>query len=556
MNNKKIQDRFNAVYEEIFPLIDQKGNREFNPESVTDENISILLSWPGVLAALLAKMTGNESVLEDIKKIRQFDIEQIPKNDQSLKDKTEHVKNQQRDQSQRKKEKHEKEYRKKNKAILMAEKRIILKAIFLLHWDTFHTDRENTKIFLRSIAQYFLLMCFLIRYSETREQSNYLTLEEIADIVHLNTYSDYYGISNLGVFWLFFLETVTNKEINELIKKIDGSIHLGSNAIASKNLLMHKFLSPQNQQFSFITTIDNDYAETNDESMTIGFNINPMKKTKVPFNIWIIKNIPKCEPKKNSKNYEEKAIENDFFIESLPEQHENFMENILRSIFHTAKSCSDSYEAIKEDWGKLIEDTPQIVDDYLLEFEKWFNRIHESSNMLTIFIDFKPLKRAMQTLDCDLDYDIVKTLRQKSKSKQRYGYISLETQEKLIDACNEIEDFVKNVNLNIPITKDVKSSTKTEKSKVKMQNYDLAFKDRTNIDPESLRNFFDRKKQEYTYLKEIDSEIITDCNLLDTKFNTTRQLSRKILPIIKDQIDGDKKSMKGNTILRTLKDSY
>lgn len=563
-----MQDRFNNVYDQIFPLIDQKGNRKFKPESVTDENISILLSWPGILATLLAKVTGSESVLQDIKKINKFNIEQIQKNNMYLKDKTQHVKTQQIDQSLHLKENKEEENKalqealKKNKSAHTAALRIVLKTIYLLHWKTFHIDRKIIETFICSISQYFLLMCFLIKYLKTKEQSSYLTLEEIVGIVHLNTDSDYYGTSNLGLFWLFFLETVANKKINICIENIDDSIDLGSTTIVSKSLLMRKFISPHNQQFSFISSINNDSTETNEEDIVIGFNINPMKKTKVPFNVWMIENIPQYDPKKTIKHYEKEikhqknVIENDFFIESLPERQENLIEDILRSIFHTAKSASDSYEVIKGAWEKLIENTPQVVDDYLLEFENWFETIHESSNMLAIFMDFKPLKRAMQTLDCDLDYDIINTLRKLSKRKQKYGYISLETQEKLIDTRNEIEDFVKIVNLNIPITKDVKSSTTTEKSKVKMKNYNLAPKDRTNIDPENLLKFFDRKKQEYTYLKEIDSEIIADCNLLDKKSNTIRQLSRRILPIVKEQIDGKKNSMQGNTIMNTLKDSY
>ena len=257
MDDQKIRDRFNNVYEEVFPFIDQKGNRKFNPESVTEENISTLLSWPGRLAVLLAKLTGRESVLRDEQKIDNFNIEQIQKNNHSLKDKTKRVEKQQAEQSLHLKENNEEgenkdlqEALKKNKSAHTAALRIVLKTIYLLHWKTFYIDRKIIETFIRSIAQYFLLMCFHIKYLETKEQSSYLTLEEIVGIVHLNTDSDYYGTSNLGLFWLFFLETVTNKEINTCIKNINDSIDLGSTTIVSKSLLMRKFISPHNQQFS------------------------------------------------------------------------------------------------------------------------------------------------------------------------------------------------------------------------------------------------------------------------------------------------------------------
>ncbi|MGD9826755.1 hypothetical protein, partial [Desulfobacter sp.] len=70
MIGPKIFNRFKNVYDEIFPLSDSgNGLKQFNAEGLTKKNISLLLTFPGVLACTLGATINQDRMADDLKKM-------------------------------------------------------------------------------------------------------------------------------------------------------------------------------------------------------------------------------------------------------------------------------------------------------------------------------------------------------------------------------------------------------------------------------------------------------------------------------------------------------
>jgi hypothetical protein len=198
---------------------------------------------------------------------------------------------------------------------------------------------------------------------------------------------------------------------------------------------------------------------------------------------------------------------------------------LVEGLFRSAKQSAIAINSIIASWDNFIKDPYEIIEEKLEKFDEWiFSFILDSYQSRDEFYKFKSFTRIIGDIDTELDYEIVNEVRD-TYSKAKYYHIPIELRQKLLEAEEELDIFVKLV---------IK--------KIKMQKEKIG-------DQESVLNFFDLRKEKYRYLNLLEHDDIKKIDF-STGANASRNNRRKILSIINRKLGG--KSFNESTLTKLL----
>ncbi len=196
MDYETILKNVEAIRRDIYPLSNpyDENSRIYQRDKLTQDNISYLLSVPGLLAVEITKITGGRDVKKQIEKIYNI-IEQNENKDPISLDKD----------------------------ITSLIQPIMVKLFFLAHPKSIPLDHNILESLFFSASRYYLLVCFLIRHFVAGENSISLAPENIVDMI--NKYSGAHLLERhmqfLGLYWMSLAQTFVMKNVFEYCKEND-----------------------------------------------------------------------------------------------------------------------------------------------------------------------------------------------------------------------------------------------------------------------------------------------------------------------------------------------
>lgn len=537
MNDQKILDRFNAVYEKIFPLSDpnNQNSRSFNINALTDENISILLSWPGILAIKIAEQTGEKELTKK--------LEILKKQLKPKKDDTTNI----------------------YKTIHPIIQTIMSRLFFLVHPKSMPLDYDIIKNLFFSVSQYFLLVCFLVRYKVAKEKKICLSFENIVEILDESSGDNLFEkiMIFLGLYWLALAQGVVLNETNRHFKNIRTSYPASTIPIGSENLTMYQRRN-DDEYFCYIE------QKGNDDPNSFGFGIDINQLNNIHFRVWMMEFShydDDCSDQNKSKENQMPPFYGYFFENHIIIDESDITKELLKCIFKIANETCDEAKAISDMWDDFITKPEKHINikTNLPDFESWIKAIINSPQYLEEFKNFNSLFAAVGSADLKIkqDKEIITTVTEQRKAliNKLKCHISPQDQKKLIEAHNEIKNFFMVLKSNQQTRLVVGKETKWVNSKIELDKKDI-----TNLDGESVMQFLEKKKNKSNYLKYIDTDLfqkkfieIDEEEEDKEKDKDKRKDSNIIRKIIEDalvtllhELNGNPYDLKGSRIMKII----
>lgn len=514
------------IFEDLFHLVfnckwegENIIQRELSP--IKQEDISLLLAWPGILMIHLAEITGDTTYQNSLKELRGIlsgdtnagqiraflDTiivpQKIPNN--LFKEAQEALKNENYEA-----------LNKLRKKIHRYLPRIIIKFLLLLHPKNLSFVLNLDLIVLyHSLSNYFVLCCMLIRCLDRNDGDRYITNREVDEGYFkcgLQNQFDVYWISRI---WSAYLNYIIKLEVNRFSKfsqenKDPTVIVFSKICTPSLKISIHRIL-PENT-FAYIKEFDCDPDELVLFGNLKGFGYNISRNLGYDSDLWKLFSFN--YPKSNGYLYFNEK--NDFQNNTGP---------LVGGLYKSARQSAIAIKSIITSWDTFLKDPYEIIEEKLEKFDEWiFSFIYDSFQTRDEFLKFKSFTRVIGDIDTELDYEIVNEVRDKYKEAKHY-HIPNELRQKLLKAKEELDIFVKLV---------IK--------KLKLQEGRLG-------DEDNLLNYFDAHKEKFNYLKLLEHNDIKKLNF-STGANASRDNRRKILPIINKKLGG--KNYKESALTKLL----
>lgn len=199
MDMSKLDERFSQIYAQIFQLSEDTGERNFNSNGLTDQNISLLLTWPGVMACKFGATVNENKMVDDLLKLEPLKPNvNVDNDDPALKDLTLHK------DSERAQEEQNQEI-----SIMLcniASKMNFLQMISNAHFDDVAQFEELIRLFCD-----YTIVCFaIIRHLRTKEtkielpHDNTIIGNEFASYLQHNLI--YFHLTCLSMQWLSMVD--------------------------------------------------------------------------------------------------------------------------------------------------------------------------------------------------------------------------------------------------------------------------------------------------------------------------------------------------------------
>ena len=529
MHNQKLFDRFDNVYEKIFPLIDQKGNRKFNPESITDKNISTLLSWPGALLIEMVKKLGDKKLIDELN-----DFNNWLKNNPIDSADSETVNNQ----------------------FYPIKKKFFGVFFLFIHPKTFFLDLNIIKELLFSVSQYFLLICFLIRQRKTKETIISLSLEQVDEI------SEQYSkispedriTASMGLYWLGLAQIIVWEQVqNFCLKEFETSCLKSIKTIGTTDLLMHERISASGDLFGIIE------HKTNSTGLGFGLDINYLDNRY--FNVWMMEFDENYNQTSEAKPYYGYLLETQF---ANPDE---VTEILAKNIFITAMETFQTADTICDVWGefiaypekKIIGCSPKKLDELFKKYKSWIEAIVKSDNLYEVFRNCSTAYNAIGSVDLKIGDKRVSNARALITEKEK-EYIPQKIQEKLKEAYDDINDLVKIIKKNEAMVMS-RDKIKVARKKINLPPEDIITVS-DNGKKDEMRDFIESRLAKSKHLRKKDADLFIDDLWPDDKgatnhlenavyfkpFNIVKKICTRELPRILKQLNGNPHELTGNQI--------
>jgi hypothetical protein len=515
-----------GIFEDLFNLAFNckwEGEKivKRNPGPTEQKNLSLLLAWPGILMIHLAQITGDttyqncinelKGILDDdsdSEQIREFldsiiESKKIPKI--IFKDVQEALNNKNYDALE-----------KLRKEIHQYLPKIFINLLLLLHPKNLSFVLNSDLIVLvHTLSNYYVLCCMTARCFQRNDGDRYITNRELNETYFkcgLQNQLDIYSISRI---WPGFLGSLINIEVNNFSKSNKENKNLETlifSRISTPQLKTFFYrIFPENT-FAYIRKFDADSDKFNLDGEIRGIGYNISRNLGYENDLWRLFSFK--NPKSNGYL---------FFNEKndLPD----VLTVLVKELFRSARQSAIAINSIIASWDNFLKDPYEIIDEKLEKFDEWiFSFILDSYQSRDEFYKFKSFTRVIGDIDTELDYEIVNEVRDTYK-EAKYYHIPIELRQKLLEAKEELDIFVKLV---------IK--------KLKLQEGRLG-------DEDNLLNYFDAHKEKFNYLNLLEHNDIKKLNFL-TGANASRDNRRKILPIINKKLGG--KNYKESTLTKLL----
>ncbi|MBF0204632.1 MAG: hypothetical protein HQK67_10045 [Desulfamplus sp.] len=344
MNNEELFGRYNAVYNEIFPLSDDNTKFSFNPKALTDTNISLLLTFPAVLSIKLAEQSDNPKLLKNLQSLKQMS-----------------------------KSHHNINYDDKTLNFIIT--RIKNQFFFMTNPKAITLDLEIVENLLFSMSQYILLLCFLTKHIKSQEKIIYLSIEEVIEIMNKYLYKNpvHRAFLYLNVCLLGLAEGIVQKKIHDFSTNIETSSPIRSLPIASNKFMMNQRISSNNELFAFI-----EYPENSDSNNGLGFGININYLEEIPFKIWMTE----FDNDFNQPSDKTQIQYYGYLFEGDNIKGKNLTKEISMCIFRTSQEIHDVFNIISQEWDNFIKNPEKTLARNYQRLQPWKDSITKSPDFI------------------------------------------------------------------------------------------------------------------------------------------------------------------------------
>lgn len=522
--NKIMLNKLDEIYEQIFPLSDPKNenSRIFQREKLTDEHISFLLACPGLLAVEITRTTGKKGLKEQMDKL--YGIIKKNKNIDPIN---------------------------LDRELITLIQPIMIRLYLLVLPQSIHFDHDFIESLFFSMSRYYLLTCFLIRHLEAGENSISLAPENIIDMINKYSGDDLMErqIQFLGLYWTGLAQAMAMTKVFDYSKKNEKShLKAASIPIGSTYLLMDQMCTKNGNEFGYIKHKDDEKNKSN----LLGFalNISRSDKVDIPFDIWMM------ELNEDYPNLSDETHHYGYFFENKISENSDTVQNLIYSIIICLQKTLKISDELIEKWDSFIEATDEYLEDIEENqetedmFNQWQSVIINSRDLLEVFKNFTPLFNAITSLPFKLP-SAEMTSRITKFRKPLMKNIAPGSDEEI---KKNINDAYKEIKVIVDILWSIKKHQSTIEVQKKwgdlLKNIDFKAKRQILLDTPSIIKFVSEIKQNFKYLKNIQSKKFTIETLWGEKRdNAYKGVGRSVLPDVFESLIGKKHNLTGNDIM-------
>jgi hypothetical protein len=488
---------------------------------IKTEHMSLLFAWPGILSMQLVTLTGNteyKQQLQSLKKtldenleysqIRYF-LDNLIKSKSippTLLKKALQVEN----------SGNLKEQDNLIKQLLKYQPKIFETIRLLIHSKSILMRHRSNMVRLgSSLGNFYLLCCIIAKLIGWTEEDAIITLREIQDVLEKCNIPNKFDIYFLSEIWMMVQNRNFGNTLDSFIssnnKKKDSIKYLkDSIKVPSIQRVLHKIKTESSWSYAILKKFDqptsNPYINVNSSDVAINVNLNKYFE----YSLWHLR-------------LKEEISDNDYttaflFLDSKGKGKDT-LENLMIRLYQVAKQSSLAIQSIIESWEELIDNPAEIIESNLEQYDEWIFSLIDSYQSRDEFFNFKSLSRIIGDLDTDLDYEIIKEVRDEYKTA-KYYHIPIELREKLLKTKEELDLFV-----------------------------GLVIKNPDVFEEEEILVYFDEHRSKYSYMDLLEHDDVKTI-IFSTEANASRDNRRKILSIINKKLGG--RDFKESTLTKLL----
>jgi hypothetical protein len=473
------------------------------PEPINQENLSLLLAWPGILVMQLVGVTGDKFYENTLDKLTNYieqdvDYSKIKKFIDYIFDPAiipDRINDEIRKASV-----------KKDTAKISKLKRelyhyvpdIYPKAILLLHPRNLSLVAGRELITLiYSLADFFISWCMIVRCFDRNDGDTYITKSAIYENYskcqnknHLNIYS----LSNIFPTILdYFIQIDTNR----LFENINADNELDCFIVSNIKTPSIKFslnrVFPDNH-LAYIKSYKSTVATIFKDSEILGTGYNIRKLLGFPNELW------------RTRSFNNPAS-GGFLLFNESYNEKDLLATLVEDLFRSAMKATKASHSLLTSWQGFIDNPYDNIDEHFEKYYPWISSIISHDYLIRDeFFKFQSLSRIVGDLDTVLDYEDVNDARKLYKKAKKF-HIPFEHRKKLLEADIELSEFVNTVIKN-----------------------DLCIQ-------EKAMKFFRENKSKYKYICLLDENDIKKI-WFSTEANSPRHNRQHILPIINKKLGG------------------
>jgi len=464
-----------------------------NSKTIKVKHLSLLFAWPGILEMQLAMLTGNDKYKKQLDNLRNLldgkvEYPQIRDFlDNLIKPKsitTTLLK-------EANKAKNSGDYNKLydlKKQMRKYHPKIFETLTLLLHPKSIHMGyNTNMGRLTYFLGNYYIFCCMIAKFIEGAKGDAYITIRDIQNVLESCKIKDQLDIYFLSKIWMDVQSAKTNEALSSPfslnVKRRGSIVYLAEPiSVPSIQLILHKIKIAKYLTYAFVERYDKSVTNLDivGESCGLALNINPFENFQ--YYLWHLR--LKDEISDNNK------LTTAFLFLDANGQGDDILANLIIRLCQVANQSAVAMKSIIDSWEEFIDSPAGIVKSNLEKYDDWIFSLIENYEARDELFNFKAFSRIIGDIDTDLEYTVIKEVRDEYKTAKRY-HIPIELKQKLLEAKAELDLFVGLV---------IKSTTVYE---------------------EAVLNYFNENRSKYTYLDLLEHDDIKRI-IFSTEANASR----------------------------------
>lgn len=511
----------------VFKIFEQLAHLAFNckwegenvvartPEQLKQENLSLLLAWPGILMMKLAGVTGDKFYEKTLDTITNYveqgtDYSQIKKFIDNIADPA-IVPNAINDEI------HEALVKNDTQKISIIKKElynyvpnIYPKTILLLHPINLQLVTGSELITLiYSLADFFISWCMIVRCFDRNDGDNYITKSELYENYSRCQNKNHLNINSLSHIFQTILDYFIQIDINRYFENRHSDNELDCFIVSNIKTPSIKFslnrVFPDNH-LAYIKNYKSTIAASVKDNEILGIGYNIRKTMGFPNELW--RTISFNNPGSAG-----------FLLFNEADNEKDVLATLVEDLYRSAMKATIASHSLSLSWSKFIDNPHENIDEHLDKYYDWIASIIFNDYLVREeFFKFKSFSRIIGDIDTELDYPVVTEARELYKNAKKY-HISFKHKKNLNEANNELEGFINSV---------IKNNYCTHEKSIR---------------------YFKNNQSDYNYICLLSENDIKKI-IFSTEANALRNNRRKILSIINKKLGG--KYLNESTLTKLL----
>lgn len=269
--------------------------------------------------------------------------------------------------------------------------------------------------------------------------------------------------------------------------------------VPSMELILHKIMITRYITYAFVERYDKSKTNLDKDIESCGVALNLNLFENFQYYLWHLR--------LRDEISDNKKLTTAFLFLDANGQGDDILADLIIRLCQVANQSAIAMKSIIDSWEQFIDRPSEIAESNLGKFDDWIYSLIENYEVRDEFFNFKAFSRIIGDLDTDLEYEIIKEVRDTYKEAKHY-HIPIELRQKLFEAKEELDLFV-----------------------------GLVIKNPNVFDETEVLNYFDENRAKYTYLDLLEHDDIKKI-IFSTEGNASRNNRRKILSIINDKLGG------------------